>query len=241
MVIRPATPNGYSFLSPLKTSARRRMSPTSVAVLVCVAAAHLGVAVYLYSLHAAPSRLQAPPDSPPVIIDLPMLQPATRHAPVRRTPERPLPVHVEDQVKLQADQTIKVAPPPQETQLPDLGKPAVLTDTVATPPAPTAATRRVITDPRWASQPTADEFADAYPARALSLGKTGRVVLLCTVLASGDLADCGVAEETPSGWGFGAAALRLSKRFRLVPREEDGSPVGGAMVRIPITFALRGE
>jgi protein TonB len=217
------------------------MSPTSVAVLVCVAAAHLGVAVYLYSLHAVPSRLQAQPDSPPVIIDLPMLQPATPHPQVRRTPERPLPVHVEDQVKLQADQTIKVAPPPQQPQLADLGKPAALTDTVTVPPAQPIGPKHLITDPRWASQPTADEFTDAYPPRAELLGKTGRVVLLCTVLASGDLTDCGVAEETPSGWGFGAAALRLAKRFRLVPREEDGSPVGGAMVRIPITFALRGE
>ncbi len=71
MVIRPAIPHGYSFVSPLKTSARRRMTPTSIAVLTAVAAAHLGLAVYLYGQHFTPSRLPTLPAQSPIIIEIP--------------------------------------------------------------------------------------------------------------------------------------------------------------------------
>ena len=239
MVIRPAIPNGYSFVHPLKTSAHRRMTPTSIAALVAVGAAHLGLAVYLYGAHFAPAQLATPPDPAPVFIEIPRLAPEPPPTPAHRLQPRTLPVHVEQRVAIQADQTIEVQPPPRTPQVIDTGKVSLLASDAggeaAAPPRP----RPVITDPHWLRQPTADEFADAYPRRALDVGKAGVVSLTCTVAASGDLADCSVTEESPTGWGFGAAALSLSKRFRLVPREEDGRPTGGALVRIPIRFALR--
>ena len=240
MVIRPATPNGYSFVSPLKTSARRRMTPTSVAVLAGVAAAHLGLAAYLYGQHFTPSRPEPRPDPAPLIIDLPLLDPVTPPAQTHRIPERTLPVRMENQVRLQPDRTIKVTPPPLQSQIVDPARPQVLSTPDIRAPAEPPPKTHLITNPNWLSRPTGDELADAYPQRALLAGRSGVVSLACTVLASGALADCSVAEESPGGWGFGAAALGLAKRFRLVPRLEDGSPVGGAMVRIPIRFALPG-
>ena len=93
MVIRPATPHGYPPVSPLKTSAPRRMSPTSVGVLVGVAAVHLGLAVYLYGAHFTPSRLPAVPDPSPVIVTIPRLEPDRPPPPMHRAQTRQVPVH----------------------------------------------------------------------------------------------------------------------------------------------------
>lgn len=67
----------------------------------------------------------------------------------------------------------------------------------------------VITQPRWLERPNGGDFARHYPRRAIERNREGRVVLDCTVAATGRLA-CAVASEEPSGWGFGAAAVEIS-------------------------------
>ena len=236
MVIRAAIPNAYFHVIPLKTSARRRLSPASGAILSGVAAAHLGLALYLYTQHFIPTRIEAPPETGPVIVSLQTLTPDKPTPQKLQVIKRPLPVHIEREVPLQTVPTIPVAPP-KTTELVDTSTPATLPEQAAGPPPEPQAIRHQITNPNWLSRPTGDELADAYPQRALLAGKSGVVSLACTVLATGALADCSVAEETPGGWGFGKAALGLTKRFRLSPRLEDGSAVGGAMIHIPIRFS----
>jgi len=93
-----------------------------------------------------------------------------------------------------------------------------------------------IASPDWIDKPGAYDLARFYPAQADKDDVGGMVVLDCRFAADGRLTACKVEGETPSGDGFGDAALRLSGLFRAKPISRDGVAVSGAAVRIPIRF-----
>ncbi len=62
-----------------------------------------------------------------------------------------------------------------------------------------------------------DDMARYYPDRAAWLERTGNVLLQCLVTAKGAVSTCSVLSEDPSEYGFGDAALKLSKLFKLKP------------------------
>jgi protein TonB len=97
----------------------------------------------------------------------------------------------------------------------------------------------IITRPDWARLPNASQVNRVYPKRALREKVQGRVTLRCQVTKTGALTGCRVLSETPEGYGFGEAALKLSKMFTMRPKTVDGAPVGGAVVNIPIPFRMR--
>jgi len=88
----------------------------------------------------------------------------------------------------------------------------------------------------WAAQqPTARDFRDTYPPGALAEGVEGRVLLACTITDEYKL-DCVVQSETPPDYGFGGAALRLSRLYVASP--EDPRVVAGRRVTVPISYVL---
>jgi len=93
------------------------------------------------------------------------------------------------------------------------------------------------TPPDWLRRPTPGQSAYVYPVKALMARMDGRVVLSCTAEPTGKLTDCEVIEETPSGYGFGAAALRLKSDMRMMPALKNGKPVA-APVRVPLDFHI---
>lgn len=86
----------------------------------------------------------------------------------------------------------------------------------------------------WAErQPTQADFHSTYPPEALSEGIEGHVRLFCTVTLARKL-DCAIQEETPTGEGFGAAALRLVALY--VVRADDPRVAVGNRVIVPIRY-----
>lgn len=89
----------------------------------------------------------------------------------------------------------------------------------------------------FAQRPSSSDFSRHFPRRALNQGIEGRVTLVCNVRRDLRLA-CNIAEENPPGEGFGAAALRIARRFRAEREFPDGRPTVGAHVRVPMVFRV---
>lgn len=218
----------------------RRTSRQMLYIATGVLLLHLAGAAYLYSQKVATPemakdddhgvtiityRIPKPVTPKPVTHPKPVANTAVVHkaAETPVTPPKPMDItHTEDHPAGQGPTIIDTRPPPQPPQPP--AQPA----NPAGPP--------VITDPTWTSKPSADQLSQFYPVRALNLGKSGDVTLQCRVLQKGTVTGCSVLAETPDSFGFGAAAVKLSRFFRMSPRMEDGRPVDGATVKIRLAF-----
>jgi protein TonB len=196
-------------------------------------AAHAGLVWYVYESKFAPhykvyadtaiqaqlvplDRSRTPPPEPP------------KQPPVQRDPppKHELNLHVPDL--------------PPSFALPDIPSFSIPDPPAPEPlaPEPARPTPRVIANPNWASRPNAEDMARYYPERAQRLGKSGGVVLECQVTAKGAVAGCAVLSEDPAEFGFGDAALKLARLFKLKPGMVGDQAVEGAMVKIPIAFRI---
>lgn len=126
-----------------------------------------------------------------------------------------------------------IANPIESPWLPPLTAPPTMTELPtligAADPGPP-----VISDPRWVQRPR--DLARYYPRRAVQMNMQGQALLDCIVETTGALR-CTVVSETPEGWGFGQAALRIARDYRMVPASQNGRAVEG-YYRMRVPFEL---
>lgn len=220
----------HHFYDPLTSDGRPRRGRKGFYIGVGLAAViHLGIGYYVYKAKFEPKYQafadeavkvalvkdkKAPPPPPP--------------PPPKNLPPPPPPV-VQPREAVPPPAGI---PPPPPLQLPPAPKPP--------PPPPPPPHQAVITNPDWVRKPDGDEMANYYPDRAQRMNQAGRASISCTVTATGSLSGCSVVSEDPADFGFGQAALKLAHLFKMRPKTEDGTAVGGASVVVPIRFVVPG-
>jgi periplasmic protein TonB len=179
---------------------------TSGALLAAIAIAGLTMSI---SLRA---NLDAPDGPTITTIERPPPEPP----PPRPIRQPMLPPPIADAEPMETE----LAPFELQDELVEIDVGPVLSD-----PLPT------ITRPTWVRQPR--DLQAYYPPRPLARNVEGDVALNCVVRVTG-LLDCEVASETPAGWGFANAALRIARDYRMVPAMRDGVAVEGRYrMRVP--------
>lgn len=235
---------GPGLVSPLDygETPRWKLTPTTLTAVAIVLAAHVGVGIALYY-----QRFELPvsaPSEPDSTIKLEFYKRPPPEPEVAPEPPAPNPPIHRPLATVPTTETLTVVIPDIPTQATGpaitLTKPITnpTTEGTGTTPAEVPAGPPTITNPDWVRKPTGEALMRAYPERAITANVTGSATLSCSVRVNGSLTDCQVVSETPGGYGFGRAATRLSRDFRMSPRTVDGQAIGGARVTVGIRFTL---
>lgn len=216
----------------------QRHRATSVAVGASVAA-HMLVGGWLINSAFHPFALPDAAPPPTLEAETVDLTPRTPPKPVK-TPRQVTPIHQATVTTSEPITTLPVRalerPAEAVINIPPMLGDGLTSGLPWIDPAP-----KSIINPDWLMRPDASQVARAYPEIAARQGIGGLAILACAVTATGGVTGCDVVSESPAGKGFAKAALSLTRFFRMKPRFENGQPVGGGTVRIPIRFTVAAE
>ena len=92
-------------------------------------------------------------------------------------------------------------------------------------------------EPDWKRKPTLEQMAAFYPVEALKARVTGLALLSCKVEINGLVSECNIISETPNGYGFGNAALKVVRISEFIPKIVNGVATPG-LIRVPMNFQI---
>jgi hypothetical protein len=99
--------------------------------------------------------------------------------------------------------------------------------------------QRRIGAPTWRLALDPTQVAQVYPEAAAAKGiTTGRGVAKCSVAADGSLTACEEMPGNPDGLGFSHSAVIIAGAMAMNPWTDEGAPVDGATIAVPIRFNL---
>lgn len=96
--------------------------------------------------------------------------------------------------------------------------------------------------PRLLQGPSTADIVRAAPEAGRRARTDARVNIRCELRPDSRLENCRVLNETPSGQGFGEAAIRVAvARFRFEVPRRDGQPIARCGIPLGIQFNLGGR